>query len=85
MLQSGQGKEELLLRNPFQVNTVNLKLKKRIMVKSVFTIKIELKYIRLQVYEELVSVQKYASYVLCSAYCCNSVLVNGTHFTQSSR
>ena len=28
MLQSGQDKEELLLRNPFQVNTVNLKLRK---------------------------------------------------------
>ena len=28
MLQSGQDKEELLLRNSFQVNTVNLKLRK---------------------------------------------------------
>ena len=28
MLQSGQDKEESLLRNSFQVNTVNLKLRK---------------------------------------------------------
>ena len=49
MLQSGQGKEELLLRNPFQVNTVNLKLRKEDYGLSVFTLKIELKYM-LQVY-----------------------------------
>ena len=45
MLQSGQGKEELLLRNSFQVNTVNLKLRKEDYGESVFTLKIELKYI----------------------------------------